>query len=214
MIFGGKQRAVESLIQQYLEQVRACLDAFGACMTLSLEGGTFEELTARVDATHRAESKADDTKQELCVLLYGKALFPESRGDILGLLEATDKIANQAEKVVRQMRHQRFSIPPELADGFGRLVSQVQSCSKELIAAVAALFEDYHSAMLFADRIGELESRADDIEFELIESIFASRHETAEKILLRDMVQAIGSIANRAENAADGVRIVAIKRKI
>ena len=56
--------------------------------------------------------------------------------------------------------------------------------------------------------------KVDDIEFELIESIFASRHETAEKILLRDMVQAIGSIANRAENAADRVRIVAIKRKI
>ena len=94
------------------------------------------------------------------------------------------------------------------------LVRQVRSCSAELTRSVAVLFEDYNSAALLADRVGGLESRADDLEFELIDKIFSSRRETAEKILLRDMTQAIGSIADRAENAADRVRIVAIKRKI
>jgi predicted phosphate transport protein (TIGR00153 family) len=214
VIFGGKQRAVETLISRYLTCVDRCVDAFVSCIESSLAGESFDALVQRVDDTHQAESQADDVRQEIVVLLYGKALFPESRGDILGLLEAVDKIPNRAESVVRQMRHQRFNIPFELAQDFRALVGQVQSCSSGLTKAVAALFEDYNSAALLADRIGELESRSDDLEFELIDKIFISRHETAEKILLRDMVQAIGGIADRAENAADRVRIIAIKRKI
>ena len=35
--------------------------------------------------------------------MYSKALFPESRGDILGLLEAMDKVPNQAEKALLVM---------------------------------------------------------------------------------------------------------------
>ncbi|MCH7813324.1 MAG: DUF47 domain-containing protein [Planctomycetes bacterium] len=214
MIFGGKQKAVEDRIERYLECVDACVDAFVACIEASLADETFESLVERVAETHQAESRADDMRQEIGVLLYGKALFPESRGDILGLLEAIDKIPNRAESVVRQMQHQRFHFPPELGKQCRALVAQVQNCSRELTRAVAALFTDYNSAALLADRIGELESRADDLEFDLIGSIFDSRRETAEKILLRDMVQAIGDIADLAENAADRVRIVAIKRKI
>ncbi|MCP4248719.1 MAG: DUF47 family protein [bacterium] len=214
MIFGGKQKAVESRIERYLECVDGCVDAFVACIEASLADESFESLVERVEETHQAESRADDMRQEIAVLLYGKALFPESRGDILGLIEAVDKIPNRAEAVVRQMQHQRFHFPPELSKQCHALVVQVRDCSRELTRAVAALFTDYNSAALLADRIGELESRADDLEFELIGSIFDSRRDTGEKILLRDMVQAIGDIADRAENAADRVRIVAIKRKI
>lgn len=214
VLLGGKQRTVEALIAQYLDQVTACVDAFVACIESSFDREPFESLVEKVQRTHQAESRADDVRREIGVLLYGKALFPESRGDILGLLEAVDKIPNRAEMVVRQMHHQRFHIPIELGDQFKALVAIVRECSLELTKAVRTLFSDYHRAVFLSDRVSEVESRADDLEFELIEAIFSSHHETAEKILLRDMVQDIGSIADRAENAADRVRIVAIKRKI
>jgi len=214
VFLGGKQRNVERLISQYLDQVTACLDAFVACVESAFNRESLDSLVEKVERTHHAESRADDVRREIGVLLYGKALFPESRGDILGLLEAVDKIPNRAETVVRQMRHQRFQIPAELGSQFKSLVSVVRECSLELIKAVRMLFTDYHRAVFFSDRVTEIESRADDLEFQLIEDIFSSSRETADKILLRDMVQAIGSIANRAENAADRVRIVAIKRKI
>lgn len=214
VLLGNKQRTVEALIVQYLDQVTACVDAFVACIESSFDREPFESLVEKVERTHQAESRADDVRREIGVLLYGKALFPESRGDILGLLEAVDKIPNRAEMVVRQMHHQRFHIPIELKDQFKALVAIVRECSLELIKAVHTLFSDYHRAVFLSDRVSEIESRADDLEFQLIEAIFSSHHETAEKILLRDMVQDIGSIADRAENAADRVRIVAIKRKI
>lgn len=214
MLFGGKQRMVETLIGQYLDHVTACVDAFVICVESSIDAKSFDILVDQAERTHRAESLADDVRREIGLLLYGKALFPESRGDILGLLEAVDKIPNQAENVVRQMRHQRFQMPVELGDQFKALVAEVRECNQELVRAVRTLFGDYDRAMFLSDRVGEIESRADDLEFQLIDRIFSSNRETADKILLRDMVQAIGDVANRAENAADRVRIVAVKRKI
>ena len=116
--------------------------------------------------------------------------------------------------LVRQMQHQRFAMPRDLAGEFRELADRVRICSLELIKAVRELFDNYHNAMFLADRVGELESEADDAEFDLIGKIFASSHDTADKILLRDMTQAIGSIADRAEDASDRIRIIAVKRKI
>jgi predicted phosphate transport protein (TIGR00153 family) len=167
-----------------------------------------------MERTHQAESRADDIRREIVLLLYGKALFPESRGDILGLIEAVDKIPNQAESVVRQMRHQQFQTPADLGQDLRSLVQLVRTCSLEVVKAARTLFVDYHSAAFLSDRVGELESEADDLEFALIEKIFTSSRETADKILLRDMVQAIGDIADRAEAVSDRVRLIAVKRKV
>ena len=83
-----------------------------------------------------------------------------------------------------------------------------------MVRAVAELFANYANAMFLADRVSELESQADDAELALMEKIFASSRETADKILLRDMAQDIGSIADRAEDASDRIRIIAVKRKV
>jgi predicted phosphate transport protein (TIGR00153 family) len=214
LFFGRKQRAVESLIERYLDRVDECIGSFAACLESMLGGDPFEVVVEKARATHQAESRADDTRREICILLYGKALFPESRGDILGLLESTDKLANAADAVVRKIRHQHLSVPTQWAGDVRELVARSCTCSRELVKAVRMLFQDYHSAMHLADRVGELESRADDSEFALIEKIFCSDLTTGEKILLRDLVSNISDIADRAENAGDRVRIVAIKRKI
>lgn len=212
--FGRKQRAVESLIERYLDRVEECIGSFADCLESMLAGQPFDVVVEKATTTQRAESRADDTRREICILLYGKALFPESRGDILGLLESTDKLANAAEAVVRKIRHQHLSVPTQWAGDFRELVARACTCSRELIKAVRMLFHDYNSAMHLADRVDELESRVDDSEFALIEKIFGSDLNTGEKILLRDLVGNISDIADRAENAGDRVRIAAIKRKV
>ena len=54
---------------------------------------------------------------------------------------------------------------------------------------------------------------SDDIERKLIKSVFDSPADKAEMILLKGLIRQIGSIADRAENAADRLTIIAIKRQ-
>jgi predicted phosphate transport protein (TIGR00153 family) len=190
------------------------VEAFISCIESSLAGQAFQDSIAKVERTQHAESRADDIRREIVLLLYGKALFPESRGDILGLIEAVDKIPNQAESVARQIRHQQFQMPADLGNELLALGKLVRACALEVVKAARTLFSDYHSAAFLSDRVGELESEADDLEFALIDKIFSSSRETADKILLRDMVKAIGDIADRAEAVSDRIRLIAVKRKI
>jgi len=214
VFFSRKQKALEALITQYLERVNDCLDRVEACLASALARDSYDTVVAKAQATHRAESQADDTRQEAAILLYGKALFPESRGDILQLLEGTDKIANAADSVARRIRYERIQVPAQLGNDFRELLSRSCDCSRELLKAVNMLFDDYNSAVHLADRVNELESRTDELEYQILDAIFTSGLSSGEKILLRDFAAKISDIADRAENAADHVRIVAIKRKV
>ena len=58
------------------------------------------------------------------------------------------------------------------------------------------------------------ESESDDVEREIICTIFDSDIDTGEKILFRDMALMIGKISDLAETTADRISIIAIKRQI
>ena len=97
MIFLNKQKKIESQLAEYRHSISDCLDAFKDAISqycLTMDRTRLQEAFTHV---HCAESKADDIRRAVEVMMYSKSLFPESRGDILGLLEAMDKVPNQAE---------------------------------------------------------------------------------------------------------------------
>ncbi len=147
-------------------------------------------------------------------MMYTKALFPESRGDILGLLETMDKVPNEAEAAARMLLNQHIQIPQWLRPGVLQLVEVCCRCVDALVDGVNKLFVEYTSATVLVGKVEELESEADHIESSLIERIFSSDMDGTEKILLRDLIQHIAEVSDRAENVADRIRIMVAKRRI
>ncbi|MCP4591921.1 MAG: DUF47 family protein [bacterium] len=212
MIFGSRQHAVEGLIASYVEHAQASVSCFVEGMEVWLGGA--EPVADIVHGVAAAESRADDARRELCLLLYGKALFPESRGDILGLVEAVDKVPNRAEAIMRRIVSQHIGPPaPDLGEGFRALVASVEACTTAMFEGVNVLFKDHHAAVELSNRVDHLESEADRAEMELTERIFTSALEGFPKILYRDLVMDVGGLADRAEDASDRIRIIAIKRE-
>ena len=102
---------------------------------------SFAECDKNQDA-FEAESAADDMRREIELTLYGKALLPDSRGDVLGLLESFDRLPNMAETGLFALRCQRIQLPGDLVPLYKQLVDiNLQSyylCRR----AVDALFGD------------------------------------------------------------------------
>lgn len=213
-MFFNKQKSVEQMIGRYLEEVNACLDYLVDFIRHSVGDVDHQALGKIAAKVHQSESKADDIRREIELLLYGKALFPESRGDILGLLETVDKIPNCCESLAKNIYCQRNYIPAEFGDDVCDLADHSTNCARHLLRAVATLFDDYNTAMHLAEQVDQLESRGDDVERALIERLFATDRDTAQKILLRDIIQKLGDLADLAENVGDRIRIIAVKRKI
>ena len=214
MLFKNKQRELEAELAAYREEAARCVDEFQRSFRQYCQSSDLDELNKNVVRIHRAESRADDIRREIEVAMYSKALFPESRGDVLGLLETMDRVPNQAESVVRLIVNQFITIPAWLHGDLFRLVDVSVRCVEAMLAAAAKVFTDFADATAMLGNIDELESQADGIEANLTRQVFASDIRDLDKMLLRDLIRAIADISDRAENVGDRIRIIVVKRMV
>jgi predicted phosphate transport protein (TIGR00153 family) len=214
MLFINKQKKVESSLAEYREKVSTCLEVFENSILQYLETSDKSELEKNCVEIHKAESQADDIRREIEVMMYSKALFPESRGDILVLLETMDRVPNQAEATIHMISNQQIGIPEQFHAQIIQLVSVCVRCSKAMLESSAKLFTDFTTATITLGKVDELESEADHIEESIIKQIFKSDIDGFEKIMLRDTVKQISTVSDRAEKAGDRIRIIVAKRRI
>ena len=202
-------------METYRGEVRDCLEVFRNAVCAYADTGDREALGREAARAHQLESQADNVRREIESMMYAKAVFPESRGDILGLLESADRVPNRAESVLRNLYLEQIVIPADLAPDIKALTHLVFDCVEALLNSVKVLFSNYQQASEYNGQVDRLESEADHLEAKLIEQIFASDSRPAsEKILLRQKVVAVSSIADRAEDTGDRIRIIIVKRHV
>lgn len=214
MIFQNKQKQLQTKLKDYYQQVHVSLDEFRIALKSICQNPDRARLEESSQKVSKAESLADDTRREIEDIMYSKALFPESRGDILGLIESMDKVPNHAESSVRMVLVQHISIPDFLCEGIIRLTDVTCRCVDAMLDSAEKLFSEYTGATVSIGRIDELESEADRLESELIDRIFSSKIDGLDKILLRDLVEHLAEISDRAENVGDRIRIICSKRSL
>ena len=214
MFFVSKQKEIELQLGQYRQAVSQCLAAFENAIKQYCQTADRAALKDAFDEVHGVESQADEIRREIEVMMYSKALFPESRGDILGLLETMDRVPNQAESVVRGIVTQHITIPENFATKVLQIARLCCQCVDAMLESSEKLFTNLTNATVIVGKIDELESHVDHIEAELIEEIFASQMDGFDKILLRDIVKSIAQISDRAEDVGDRIRIIAAKRRV
>ncbi len=212
--FLSQSNKVLSMINAYISKTNECMECFKKCFGAYFADGLCEAFEELILETHRAESSADDSRREIELALYEKSLIPESRGDILGLLESVDRIPNKAESVLFQIQTESLLIPNELTPNFRKLVNINVSSYKDVAVAVDRLFQNISGVKDASLSIDKKESDSDAIERELIRKIFSSNLDTGEKILLKELVIEIGNISDRAEDVSDRLSIIAVKRHI
>ena len=210
----NRQKDIQNRIEEYCGQVTICIDEFKKTFVDCCARFDRETVRSGYKKVHDAEGKADDIRRELENVMYSRAIFPESRGDILGLVETMDRVPNCAESVVRMILNQHIPLPSELCQSIVELVSACAECVAALIEGVGHLFHNYVDASITVGKIDKLESVTDQLEEALIDRIFTSDIPDFEKILLRDLVIRIGSVADRAENVGDRIRLMVAKRSI
>ncbi|MFH2202866.1 MAG: DUF47 family protein [Elusimicrobiota bacterium] len=212
-IFFKAEEKIRTMIDEYLTTVENCLKAFNTEITPCFEPGSGKLLPHR-NKTHKFESKADDIRREIAMMLFGRTLLPESRGDIMGVLEAIDKIPNAAETVLSCMETERIYVPEEFKPQFLELVEANMEAFQFLMKCAQALFTDPKQTLYFEKEVDIRESASDRMERKLISEVYDTDMEKADKIILRDLINHISAISDRAENAADRLGLTAIRRRI
>ena len=214
MLFSNKQKEIQSQISEYCASVIKCMDTFQDAIKLYCDNSDRKAAKNSFAEVHKAESKADDIRREIEVLMYSKSLFPESRGDIMGLLETMDRVPNQAESSIRMIWNQYVIIPEQHIDEVLNLVDVCCRATYAMVDSAEKLFSDFTNAAVAVGKIDELESEGDRIEASLIEKIFSKKSASISTIVFRDFIKCVVQISDRAENVGDRIRIIVAKRAI
>ena len=208
-----KEQQIINKVKSYLEEISVCRDKFKICMQQLIQNGVNPQNPDLVEKVHQAESRADDIRREIELDLYQRALIPESRGDVLGLLETLDDIPGIFQSLCYQMSSQKIEVPKEFQNRFFEIL-EINIEAYDLLGDAIIGFFYKKDVSRNIQRIDERESSSDRMERALITGIFDSSMDKADKILLKEIVVNIGDISDQVEVVSDRLTLAIVKRRI
>ncbi len=210
-----KQKIVEELIFTYLDNLRATEQSFYNALEAYFEKGErSEEFDRLTEKTHEGESKSDDIRLEIETIMYEKALIPESREDILGLLENIDTIPNCCQRILYMIQTQNLVIPSFVYPDIRELINISMESFRLVREEVKLLFKEPEKLKGLSVSIDRKESTCDQIERRIISRLFDSDLEPIKKILLKELILEIGDLTDYADRVSRRINIIGIKRRV
>lgn len=215
LLFNNLTKQLESEIDNYLGSVsKAGLIFFeGIKSYLKKDMDKFNKDFGDVS---KLESNADEIRRSIKHKLYTYMLIPDSRGDVLGLIETLDDVIDVCEIVLKQISIEEPNIPDFLKEDFYELAEFSQKAVEQLVKATKAFFRDINLVNDYVNKVHFYEHEADDEEEQLKRKIFGSDKitEFSHRIHLRYFAEKMALVSDVAEGVAERLEVYAIKRKI
>lgn len=172
------------------------------------------EFIERLHSVSENERKADELRLNVEKQLYMHTLIPESRGDVLAILENTDQVMDDIKETLQLFSIEFPEIPSELNSIFLELADSSIDAVESLIKGIRAFFKDIASINDYIHKVIFFERESDKIAVNIKKEIFNSDISLSHKMHLRFVTQQIENISDSAENVCDRLAIYAIKRQI
>jgi predicted phosphate transport protein (TIGR00153 family) len=209
----AKTKLLESQIDEYLNHGSQVGLLFLEAVKDYL-GGREEEFESRRQQVSQLEKHADELRREIERQLYVETLIPESRGDVLGILEHTDQVISAAKRTLEQFSVERPDVPGELNEDFLELADYGNRAIQELVMGIRAFFRTSETVTDHAHKVAFWEKEADAVAVRLKRRIFAADVDLACKMHRSSFVWYIDAVADQAEDVSERLSISAIKRSI
>jgi predicted phosphate transport protein (TIGR00153 family) len=206
-------KKIEAEIENYLDMVVKAGFLFKQGIKYYLEGyrNDFKERLTSID---ELEHNADILRRSIESKLYEKTLIPESRGDVLSLLEGIDRVLDRTAETLHMFSVESPLILPEIKPLSLELAEASMSALEMMINGIRAYFREIKSVRDFINKVQIYETESDKIFEKLIRTVFETEIHLSEKIHLRYFAYQIERIANEAEDVGDRLAIATIKRHL
>lgn len=214
-LFNNKTTQLEADIDGYLDRVTTAGLIFKEGVRAYIAGKTdkfernFQEITS-------LESEVDNVRRDIKHRLYRNLLIPESRGDVLGLLETLDDIVDICEKVLEQFSIETPEIPEILKSDFIELAVLSSKAVEEVVKGARAFFTNLSMVSDYVNKVHFYEHEADDVEEHLKRTAFHTDEikQFSKKVHMRYFAEKIAAVSDIAEQVAERLSVYAIKRRI
>ncbi len=206
-------RRLEAQLDEYLDLVVQGGLIYRAGIVAYLDHHT-DEFDQRLGEIQRLESQADDLRRRIETRLYSETLLPDSRGDILGLLEAIDRVLDRCEDSLQDFSVERPEIFEESVSDFRELTTSTINCVDSMIMAMRSYLRDPKAVRDHIARARFHEGESDRANEKLRRRVFSMDVDMAQKLHHRYFAVQMDRIADKAEDVCDRLAIATIKRSL
>jgi predicted phosphate transport protein (TIGR00153 family) len=210
----GKTRAVEVAIDEFLDALSEAGVLFGMTVDEYVAHGVNEDCMRHQQRVSQLERKCDDLRRSIETVLLTQMLIPESRGDVLRLINLLDGLLDRIKRELLSMTIEAPHLPKSLHEDMKRLVRAICACIDSTVLASRAFFVDQRSVRDHVHKIGLHESEADAVSIRMKQKIFGSERDLAEKMMLRDFIDSLDRLADQAEDVGDQLSIFSLRRSL
>ena len=209
-----KKVGIEKQVDDFLDQISEAGLLFKAGIEAYLKGN-LDGFENKLESIVETEHKGDALRRSLEKQLYLRTLIPESRGDVLALLEGMDSLLDRFKGALWRFDIERPDIHTEFHEDFKDLINSVVESVEAIVRSARSFFKDISAVADHMHKVSYWETESDKTSTRLQRSIFRQKElRLSHRMQLRDFVRHMDKIADRAEDVADSLSIFVIKRSL
>jgi len=209
-----KKIGIEKQIDDFLDKVSESGLLFKDGVQAYLQGG-MEDFNMKLEQIANTERIGDSLRRSLEDRLYRQTLIPESRGDVLELLESMDTLLDQFKGALWRFEIEYPEICSEFIDDFMELIVNVVASVEAMVLSARAFFKDVNLVADHMHKVSFWEKQSDKISTRLQKSVFKREDlRLSHRMQIRDFVRQVDEIADSAEDVSDRLSIYVIKRSL
>jgi len=212
-ILFGKTRLLESQVDEFLDLITKGTLCMWEAIRSYLSGDD-EDFQSRLTMIGDYERKADELRRSTESMLYTYSLIPESRADVLALLENLDNVIDRAKQIVQEFDVQQPDVEIGYLDLYVQVTSKSVKAVEQVVDAARAFFRNESRLRDCINKVDFFEAEADRAGLRLKKQIFQSDLDLARKQHLRYFADALESLSDIAQEVSEQLAIASIKRAL
>lgn len=139
-----KRIGIEKEIDEFLDRVSEagllCKNGMDAYLK-----GNMDAFVQAMTSIRNTEHRGDDLRRSIELDLYKKTLIPESRGDVMELLEDMDALLDRFTGLIWQFEIERPDICAEFHEDFKELLLYSVESVEAVVRSCRSFFKDIHA---------------------------------------------------------------------
>jgi len=175
--------------------------------------GDLSAFAEALAAIRETEHKGDFLRRDIEKNLYQKTLIPESRGDVMRLLEDMDALLDRFTGLLWQFDIEHPAISADFHELFSELLRYSVEAVEAMVRSCRAFFKNINEVADHIHKVSFWEKESDKVSTRLQKAIFGqSGLDLSQKMHMRFFAKMLDRIADDAEDVSDRLNIYVIKR--
>jgi predicted phosphate transport protein (TIGR00153 family) len=209
----AEEKSIMEDAKSHVEETYKTVTFFAEAVKAFIAGDIGAKARA-IEQVRESEHKADILRSKMVSQLSESLLLPPDREDLMHFVKTLDKIADWTNGAARLVGFIEAKLPNDILMNISIATDMIVNSTAHLREGIAAILRnDLKAAMKECDEVGRIEHEADDQKKALIETMIHVKLEPTSLLLTFQLAEYLEGVTDKIEDAADFVKVVAIKSK-